>query len=441
MSQPTRVLILGGGFGGVYTALTLEKLLRAEIRRGEVELGLVSRENYIVFQPMLPEVISGSIGVLDVITPIRRLCPSTNLYTRTIESIDLQHRSVQSTAGFGSRQHHLHFDHLVVALGTVTSFAGQPGLAEYALPFKYLGDALALRNRLIHTLEEADIEQDPSVRRALLTFVVAGGGFSGVEAVAELNDFVRVAARSFRRVRPEEIRVVLLHAGGLILPELPKSLAEFAQSLLTKRGVEIRLNTRLAGATADTALLEGGGRLETRTLVSTVPSAPNPLVAMLPVKKERGRIVVDAHLEVADYPGLWAVGDCAGDPRHQDRRGLPADRPARHAPGRLRRPQHRGRREGHVAEDVRVHRARQDGLAGPPLGGGGDLRDQAVRLPGLVAVADDLPDEASGARPEDPRGDGLDARPGPAARHRAAQDRPRSGRATRVLRARPGDIP
>jgi NADH dehydrogenase len=311
MSQPARILILGGGFGGVYTALTLEKLLKSEIRRGEVEVGLVSRENYIVFQPMLPEVISGSIGVLDVITPIRRLCPSTNLYTRTIESIDLAHRSVQSAAGFGSRQHHLHFDHLVVALGNVTSFAGSPGLAEYALPFKYLGDALTLRNRIIHTLEEADIEPDADVRRSLLTFVVAGGGFSGVEAVAELNDFVRAAARSFRRVRPEEIRVVLLHAGGLILPELPKSLAEFAQALLIKRGVEIRFNTRLTGATVDMALLDGGGRIATRTLVSTVPSAPNPLVAMLPVKKERGRILVDGHLEVPEYPGLWAVGDCA----------------------------------------------------------------------------------------------------------------------------------
>jgi NADH dehydrogenase len=311
MSRPTRILILGGGFGGVYTAIALEKQLGAEIRRGEVELGLVSRENYMVFQPMLPEVISGSIGVLDTIAPIRRLCPHTNLYTRTIESIDLDHRSVQSAAGFGSRQHHLHFDHLVVALGNVTSFAGQPGLAEYALPFKYLGDALALRNRVIHTLEEADIEQDPALRRALLTFVVAGGGFSGVEAVAELNDFVRAAADSFRRLDPREIRVVLLHAGGLILPELPRSLAEFAQALLRRRGVEIRLDTRLAGATADHALLAGGERIATRTLVSTVPSGPNPLVAMLPVKKERGRILVGSDLEVADHPGVWAVGDCA----------------------------------------------------------------------------------------------------------------------------------
>jgi NADH:ubiquinone reductase (H+-translocating) len=236
-------LILGGGFGGVYTALTLEKLLKREIAAGDVELGLVSRENYMVFQPMLPEVISGSIGLTDTIAPIRRLCPDTNLYTRTIETIDLSHRTVAATASFGSRQHHLHWDHLVLTLGNVTSFAGQPGLAEYALPFKYLGDALTLRNRIIHTLEEADIEQDPAVRRALLTFVVAGGGFSGVEAVAELNDFVRVAAKSFRNIRPAELSTVLLHGGSPHPARLPASLAEFAQRLLARRGVEIRLNT------------------------------------------------------------------------------------------------------------------------------------------------------------------------------------------------------
>jgi len=327
--RPTRILILGGGFGGVYTALTLEKLLKREIRRGEVELGLVSRENYMVFQPMLPEVISGSIGILDTITPIRRLCPSTNLYTRTVECIDLAHRRVSSTAGFGSRAHHLHFDHLVLALGNVTSFAGQPGFTEYALPFKSLGDALALRNRIIHTLEEADIEPDPAIRRALLTFVVAGGGFSGVEAVAELNDFVRAAARSFRNVMPHELRVVLVHAGSTVLPELPASLGTFAQTILMKRGVEIRFNTLLTGATADAALLQGGDRIPTRTLVSTVPSGPNPLIATLPLAMERGRVAVDETLAVPDHPGLWAVGDCAAV--HDARTGELCPPTAQHA--------------------------------------------------------------------------------------------------------------
>lgn len=307
----TRILILGGGFGGVYAALTLEKLLKAELDRGEVELGLVSRDNYIVFQPMLPEVISGSIGIVDTITPIRRLCPRTNLYTRMIESIDLERRRVVAAAGFGSQQLFLEYDHLVIALGNVTTFAGQSGLAEHALPFKYLGDALALRNHAIHVLEEADIEPDPEMRRSLLTFVVAGGGFSGVEVVAELNDFVRAAAKSFRHVRPEEIRVLLLHSGDLILPELPESLAGFAQRLLMKRGVELRLRTRLAGATADAALLSGGERVPTRTLVSTVPSGPNPLVAALRCRMDRGRVVTTPHLELPEHPGVWAVGDCA----------------------------------------------------------------------------------------------------------------------------------
>lgn len=304
----TRVLIVGGGFGGVYTAMALERLLKKD---PGVEVGLISKENYLVFQPLLPEVISGSIGILDTISPIRRLCPNTNLYCREVESIDPRRQAVTASSGFRPRPYRLECDHLVIALGGITSFAGLPGLREHALPFKYLGDGLVLRNHIIHALEEADIETDPELRRSLLTFVVSGGGFSGVEAVAELNDFVRKAARSFRRIDRGEIRVILLHAGPLILPELPDDLARFAQKLLARRGVLIRYNTRLAGATAESALLEGGERIPTRTLVSTVPAAPNPLVSALPCRKERGRIVVDSFLEVPDYPGVWAIGDCA----------------------------------------------------------------------------------------------------------------------------------
>jgi NADH dehydrogenase len=304
----TRILILGGGFGGVYTAIELERLLK---REPAVEISLVNKDNYLVFQPMLPEVISGSIGILDVISPIRRLCPRTNLYTRTVEAIDLKNKVVTVSAGFRPRPVPLEYDHLVIALGNQTSFAGQPGLVENALPFKYLGDALVLRNHIIRVLEEADIERDPELRRALLTFVVAGGGFSGVEAIAELNDFVREGARSFRNINRNEIKVVLLHAGDLILPELPKTLATFAQRLLQKRGVEIRFNTRLSGATGEAALLGGGERIPTKTLVSTVPSGPHAILASLPMKLDRGRIVTNEFLEVPGFPGVWALGDCA----------------------------------------------------------------------------------------------------------------------------------
>ncbi len=323
MANPQRnktILILGGGFGGVYTAMTLEKLLK---RNSSVEIGLASKENYLVFQPLLPEVISGSIGILDTITPIRRLCPKSNLYNREVTSIDLKNRVVTTSSGFKPVPYRLEYDHLVIALGAITSFAGQAGVQEHALPFKHLGDALILRNHIIHALEEADIERDPEARRALLTFVIAGGGFSGVEAVAELNDFVRAGARSFRHIEHKEIRVVLLHSGPLILPELPDDLACFAQKLLQRRGVEIRLKTRLVGATADYALLDGGEKIPTKTLVSTVPSAPHPLVTALPCKKDNGKIVVNEYLEVPDYPGVWAVGDCAWIPDRKTGQAYP----------------------------------------------------------------------------------------------------------------------
>lgn len=321
-----RILILGGGFGGVYTAMALEQLVK---KHPDVEIGLVNNDNYLVFQPLLPEVISGSIGVLDTISPIRRLCPNTNLYTREVESVDFKHRIVTTSSGFRPRPHQLEYDHLVIALGNITSFSGHPGLQEHALPFKYLGDALVLRNHIIHALEEADIETDPEIRRGLLTFVVAGGGFSGVEVVAELNDFVRRGARSFRNIDPGEIRVVLLHGGTLILPELPERLAHFAQRLLGRRGVDIRLNTRLAGATADYALLSGGEKIQTKTLVSTVPAEANPLIAGLPCKKEKGKIVVNEYLQLPDYPEVWAVGDCAWVPDRKT--GQPCPPTAQHA--------------------------------------------------------------------------------------------------------------
>ena len=304
-----RVVVLGGGFGGVYAAMYLERLRRG---RNDFDLALVNSENYFVFQPMLPEVISGSIGILDTVSPLRRLLPQTQLFIRDVESIDLTNKSVVLSQGFRPRPYVLNYDHLVLALGTVTDFRTMPGLHEHALPFKNLADALQLRNHLIHVLEESAIETDAELKRQLLTFVIAGGGFSGVEVAAELNDFVRRVAGEFPGLDPSEIRVVLLHSGEMILDrELTKELSVYANKMLQRRGVEIRLKSRLRTATPDSAILESGERIPTKTLVSTVPSLPNPIVESLALPKEKGKIRTTEYLKVPDTDGVWAIGDCA----------------------------------------------------------------------------------------------------------------------------------
>jgi len=310
IAKKPRIVILGGGFAGVYTALALEK---AQKGREDFEVVLVNKENYFVFQPMLPEVISGTIGLTDVVSPLRRLLKKTDIHIREVESVDLEKREVTTSPGFKPHSHVIAYDHLVLAMGTVTDFRGLPGLPEHAMPFKNLGDALELRNHVIRALEEASIEHhDPELRRQLLTFVVAGGGFSGVEVAAELNDFVRGVARSYPRLHPAEIRVILLHALDRILPEVDESLALFAQKILRKRGVEIRLGTRLQSATGNAAILAGGESIPTRTLVSTVPSSPHPLIEALALPKAKnGRLLSDGHLQVQGVTTVWAVGDCA----------------------------------------------------------------------------------------------------------------------------------
>ena len=316
VKERKRILILGGGFAGVYTAMYLDKLLRSE---PHVEIALVSRENYFVFQPMLAEVISGNISLLDTVSPLHRLVPRCRLYIREIESIDLLNRRVTLSPGFWPQRYVVDFDHLVLALGTVTDFRGMTGLHQHALPFKNLADAVRLRNHLIHVLNEAEIEANPQRRQQLLTFVVAGGGFSGVEVAAELNDFVRHMAKRCRSFSAADIRVVLVHSGKQILErEVGPRLSAYAQKILQRRGVELCLENRLQTATPDAAILGSGVRIPTKTLVSTVPSFPNPLIDTLDVRKEGGRIVVDGHLEVMGAENIWALGDTARVPNAAD---------------------------------------------------------------------------------------------------------------------------
>jgi NADH dehydrogenase len=306
-AAPKQIVILGGGFAGVYTARALEKLLRP----AEANITLVNRENYWVYQPMLSEVISGSIGIANVVSPIRRLCPRTNLVTREIEDIDLANRAVTVSPGFRPRQLKLNYDYLVIALGNVTNFYGMPGMLENAIPFKTLADAMILRNHVIRTLEEADVEEDPELRRKLLTFVVGGGGFSGVEVIAELNDFVRAVKGNYLRLRNDSPRCVLVHSRNRILQEMAEPLALFAQKTLRKRGVEIMLEDRLVAATSEKAILKSGVEIPCKTIVCTVPSTLPPVIQKLKCAKEKGKLLTNTSLELKDYEGqVWALGDC-----------------------------------------------------------------------------------------------------------------------------------
>ena len=305
-----KVVILGGGYGGVYAALRLEKAAR----KGQIDLALVSRENYFLQKPLMAEAVSGSIQPLHIVNPIRRVTRFTNFYKTEVEAIDTEYRQVTLRYPGHTHYHYLTYDHLLIALGSSTDLSRLPGMTEHAFPFQTLGDAFFLRNHLISVIEMAEIEPDPEEKRELLTFVVVGGGYTGVEVVAEINDFVREAARSYLHVDSAEVRVILLHSGDRILPELDEGLAQFGHRILERKGIEVRLNSRTVGATTQSAILSDGTTIPTRTPVAAIGSSPNRVLDSLPCPRERGRLAVDETLAVPGCPGVWAVGDCAAIP-------------------------------------------------------------------------------------------------------------------------------
>ena len=301
------VVILGGGYGGVHAALELQPAAK----RGEIELTLISRENFFLFQPMLAEVITGSISPLNVVSPIRRIVPHAHVHQAEVESVDTDHHTVAIRHPGHARLTYIPYDHLIFAVGSATDLSQFPGVEEHAMGFKTLGDAFRLRNHLISMLEAADVEEDPFYKRQALTFVIAGGGYTGVEVTSEINEFLRVASKSYRNIDPEDFRVILLHRSGRILPELGERLANLSHRLLERRGIYIRLHAELKGATGQSALLADDVFVPTKTLVATIGASPNPILADLPCERERGRLVVDETLAVKGGDDLWAVGDCA----------------------------------------------------------------------------------------------------------------------------------
>jgi NADH:ubiquinone reductase (H+-translocating) len=331
-----RILVLGGGFGGIYTAHHLEQEFWSD---PSVEVTLVSRNNYFLMTPLLFEAGTGVLEPRHAVNPIRPMFKKARFVEANVERIDFETRRVFARHAPDNFIYELDYDHLVLALGGVTNVSLIPG-SEHALPFKTLGDAIYLRNRIIDLFEQADVEEDANRRRELLTTVIVGGGLVGVELMGELTEFVEALLRSYPRIPRNVPRFVLIEAAKRILPEMEEDLAAYAVKTLQHRGVEVLTDTKVAKIepeqvflpAQDAGIRAGAGReqvIHAKTVMLCAGVVANPLINDLPLQKARhGRIIVDGTMRSKDRPEIWALGDCASIP---DKNGKPYPPLAQHA--------------------------------------------------------------------------------------------------------------
>ncbi|MFI8511660.1 NAD(P)/FAD-dependent oxidoreductase [Streptomyces sp. NPDC085460] len=319
VTEPARILVVGGGYVGMYTALRLQRQLRTELGGGAAEIVVVTPDPYMTYQPFLPEAAAGSLSPRHVVVPLRRVLNRCRLLIGEVESIDHAKRTAilttLATGEEGAGPVALTYDELVLAPGSVSRTLPVPGLAEHGIGFKTVEEAIGLRNHVLEQLDIASSTRDPALRDAALTFVFVGGGYAGVEALAELEDMARYATRYYHNVKPEDLRWVLVEAAGRILPEVGDEMGRYAIRELRGRNVDVRLDTRLDSCEDRVAVLSDGTRLPTRTVVWTAGVKPAPVLAAtdLPLD-ERGRIRCTAHLGVDGTPHAWAAGDAAAVP-------------------------------------------------------------------------------------------------------------------------------
>lgn len=309
--KQTRILIAGGGFAGLYAAKYLDRTLA---RRADVEVTLIARENFILFTPMLHEVAAGDLAPGDIVNPMRRILRHVNFVEADVRDIDLAARMVRCVHGIEDVAFELPFDHLLLALGSETNFFDIPGVRDWAVTMKNLTDAALLRNRMVAFFEEATLEKSEAARRQLLTFVTAGGGFSGAETTGAVNDFVRETARFYPALDEKQIRIVVVHPGDYLLPELGEELGHYAERKLRERKVEVIKGARVSSYDGLVVKLSNGTSIPAATLIWTAGVKPSPVIASLPCGKERGRIRVNEYLQVPGYEKIWAAGDCAAVP-------------------------------------------------------------------------------------------------------------------------------
>jgi NADH dehydrogenase len=306
--KKTKVIILGGGFAGLSAAMYLDKTLP---RRADAEVTLINRENFILFTPMLHEVAAGDLYPGDIVNPIRRILHHVKFVQAEVQAIDLSARRVRCLGGVARLDLEFEFDHLLLTLGSETNFFDLPGVSEWAVTMKSMFDAAMLRNRVLALLEEATLQSDSAARRGLLTFVTAGGGFAGAETTGAINDFVREIVRYYPDLSEELVRVVIVHPGDFLLPELGEELGNYAERKLRERKVEVIKGVRVASYDGSLVTLTDGKSIPASTLIWTAGVKPSAVIAPLPGQKERGRLLVNEFLGVPGVAGLWAAGDCA----------------------------------------------------------------------------------------------------------------------------------
>ena len=301
-----RVLILGGGFAGLYAARNLQRLMG---KKAAIEV--VNRENYFVFQPLLPEVAGGAISAVNAVSPLRFLTREIFIRKAEVDSINPEAQTVTVFQGVQRRPTVLEYDHLIIALGSGSDLTRTPGLSEHAFTMKTLSDARRLRAHVIERLEHADITRLPEVKKGALTFTVIGGGFSGIETVGEIKELIDRSLRYYPNINASEIRVVVLEFADRILNEMPESLAAYAQNKLNERGIEVQLGVGVAEATGTQLVTTTGEVIDTRTIVATIGNTPAPVVAKMPLTLEQGRILVRRDFRADGFENIWAIGDCA----------------------------------------------------------------------------------------------------------------------------------
>ncbi|SHL03604.1 NADH dehydrogenase [Pseudonocardia thermophila] len=310
MARNARIVVVGGGYVGMYTALRLQN----KLRRGEAEITVIDPQPHMTYQPFLPEAAAGSIEPRHVVVPLRRVLRKCHHLTGRVTAISHANREVTVELSSGNVTT-VGYDVLVVAPGSVARTLPVPGLAEHGIAFKTVGEAIFLRNHVLSRLDAAATTIDPDLRRRLLTFLVVGGGYAGVEALAELQDMAVYATRYYENISPEDMRWVLVEAAGRIMPEVSHDLGRYTVERLIEAGIEVYLDTRVTSMVGGHVVLDDGTEFDADTIVWTAGVKPNPMLANtdLPLD-ERGRVVCGADLQVAGMPDVFSAGDCASVP-------------------------------------------------------------------------------------------------------------------------------